>query len=99
MADVTRAIAAATSVAASLDLQATDAIVLQNSNRLALRLVPCDILARVAHARHEAAQLEVDLARRLAEVGCPVASWSTGWIRTCTRSTASKSRSGSTTSS
>jgi hypothetical protein len=72
MSDVARAIAAATAVAASLDLQATDAIALHNSNRLALRLVPCDILARVAHVRHEAAQLEVELARRLAEVGCPV---------------------------
>jgi len=72
MSDVTRAIAAATSVAASLDLPANDAIVLHNSNRLALRLTPCDVLARVAHVEHEAAQLEVELAQRLAEVGCPV---------------------------
>lgn len=72
MSDVTRAIAAATWVAASLDLPASDAIVVHNSNRLALRLTPCDVLARVAHAGHEAAQLEVELAQRLAEVGCPV---------------------------
>jgi hypothetical protein len=72
MSDVTRAIAAATSVAASLDLPANDAIVLHNSNRLALRLTPCDVLARVAHVEHEAAQLEVELAQRLAEAGCPV---------------------------
>jgi hypothetical protein len=72
MSDVTRAIAAATSVAASLDLAADDAIVLHNSNRLALRLTPCDVLARVAPVGHEAAQLEVDLAQRLAEAGCPV---------------------------
>jgi hypothetical protein len=72
MSDVTRAMAAATSVAASLDLPANDAIVLQNSNRLALRLTPCDVLARVAHVEHEAAQLEVELAQRLAEAGCPV---------------------------
>ncbi len=72
MSDVTRAIAAATSVAASLDLPASDAIVLHNSNRLALRLTPCDVLARVAPVGHEAAQFEVELAQRLAEVGCPV---------------------------
>ncbi|MFI6316600.1 phosphotransferase [Nonomuraea sp. NPDC050556] len=69
--DITRAIAAATSLAASLDLPADDAIVLHNSNRLALRLTPGDVLARVAPAGHEAAQFEVELAQRLAQVGCP----------------------------
>ena len=72
MSDVTRAIAAATSVAASLDLRASDAVVLQNSNKLALRLTPCDVLARVAPVGQEVAQFEVELAQRLAEVGCPV---------------------------
>ena len=72
MSDVTRAIAAATSLAASLDLPANDAVVLHNSNRLALRLTPGDILARVAPGWHEAAQLEVELAQRLAALGCPV---------------------------
>lgn len=72
MSDVSRAIAAATSVAASLGLPASDAIVLHNSDRLALRLTPCDVLARVSHLRHGAAQLEVEVTQRLAEVGCPV---------------------------
>jgi hypothetical protein len=72
MSDITRAIAAATSVAASLGLQANDAIVLHNSNRLALRLTPGDVLARVAPAEHAAARLEVEFAQRLAEAGCPV---------------------------
>ena len=72
MSDVTRAIAAATSVAASLNLPASDAIVLHNSNKLALRLTPCDVLARVAPVGQEVAQLEVELAQRLAEAGCPV---------------------------
>jgi hypothetical protein len=72
MTDVTRAIAAATSVAASLDLLAYDAIVLHNSNKLALRLTPCDVLARIAPVGQEVAQFEVELAQRLAEVGCPV---------------------------
>lgn len=72
MADVMRGIAAATSVAASLGLPASDAAVLHNSNKLALRLTPCDVLARVAQVGQEVAQLEVELAQRLAEAGCPV---------------------------
>jgi aminoglycoside phosphotransferase (APT) family kinase protein len=72
MSDVTRAIAAATSVAASFGLPADDAIVLHNSNKLALRLTPCDVLARVAPLGHEVAQLEVELADKLSQVGCPV---------------------------
>ena len=73
MPDMTRAIAAATSVAASLDLPANDAIVLHNSNKLALRLTPCDVLARIAPVGQEVAQFEVELAQRLVEVGSPVA--------------------------
>lgn len=67
-----RAIAAATSIAASLDLPAEDAIVLHNSNKLALQLTPCDVFARVAPVGQEVAQFEVELAQRLAEVGSPV---------------------------
>jgi hypothetical protein len=72
MLDVTRAISAAISVAASLDLPTDDAIGLQNANRLTLRLHPCDVLARVAPLEHKAAQVEVELAERLVQVGCPV---------------------------
>jgi hypothetical protein len=72
--DLTRAIAAATSIAASLDLPTDDAIVLHNSNMLALRLMPCDVFARVGHVGHEVAQFEVELAQRLAEAGCPMAA-------------------------
>jgi aminoglycoside phosphotransferase (APT) family kinase protein len=67
-----RAKAAAISVAASLGLAADDAIVVHNSNRVALRLTPCDVLARVAPPEHDAAPFEVDRAQRLAEVGSPV---------------------------
>jgi hypothetical protein len=70
--DVARAIAAATSIAASLDLPADDAVVLHNSNKLALRLTPCDVFARVAPEGQEVARFEVELAQRLAEVGSPV---------------------------
>jgi hypothetical protein len=72
--EVPRAVAAATSIAAALDLTVDDAIVLHNSNKLALRVLPCDVLARVAHVGHEVAQFEVDLAQRLAETDSPVAA-------------------------
>ena len=74
MSDITRAIAAATSIAASLDLPVNDAIVLHNSNKLALRLTPSDVFARVAPVGEEVAQFEIELAQRLAEVGSPVAA-------------------------
>ncbi|UBU18132.1 phosphotransferase [Nonomuraea gerenzanensis] len=72
--EVARAVAAARSIAASLNLTADDAIVLQNSNKLTLRLLPCDVLARVAPAADHVAELEVELAQRLAESGSPVAA-------------------------
>ncbi len=62
------------SVASSLHLTVDDAIVLHNSNKLTLRVVPCDVLARVAPVAHQVAQFEVELAQRLAESGCPVAA-------------------------
>jgi hypothetical protein len=54
--------------------QRTDAIVLHNSNKLALRLLPCDVFARVTYAGREVANLEVELATRLADVDGPVAA-------------------------
>jgi hypothetical protein len=72
--EVPRAVAAALSIASSLDLTVDDAIVLQNSNKLTLRLLPCDVLARVAPVAHQVAKFEVDLAQRLVESGCPVAA-------------------------
>ena len=71
--EVPRAVVAAMSTASALDLAIDDAIVLHDSNRLALRLLPCDVLARVAPLAHQAAQFEVDLAQQLAEAESPVA--------------------------
>jgi Phosphotransferase enzyme family len=68
--EVSRAVAAARSIVSSLGLPVEDAVVLNNSNKLTLRLVPCDVLARVAPVAHQVAQFEIDLARRLA--GSPV---------------------------
>jgi len=72
--EVTRAVAAVMSVASSLELTVDDAIVLHNSNKLALRVLPCEVLARVAPVAHRVAQFEVELAQRLVESGCPVAA-------------------------
>ncbi|WP_345145986.1 hypothetical protein [Nonomuraea rubra] len=71
--EVQRAVSAARSVASSLGLPADDAVVLQDSNKLTLRLLPCDVLARVSPAAHQVAQFEVRLAQQLAGSGCPVA--------------------------
>ena len=70
-----RAVAAAMGAAAALGLTVDDAIVLQESNRLAVRLMPCDVLARVAEERiKRQAEFEVELALRLAETGSPLAA-------------------------
>jgi hypothetical protein len=73
-------------IASSLDLRVDDAIVLQNSNRLTLRLLPSDVLARVtpvapvapvtpvASGALQVAQFEVELAQRLVETSRPVAA-------------------------
>ncbi|MFF7173192.1 phosphotransferase enzyme family protein [Streptomyces pseudovenezuelae] len=72
--EASRAVAAAMSIASSLGLTADDAIVLHDSNKLTLRLLPCDVLARVAPVADQVAEFEVELAQRLAESGCPVAA-------------------------
>ena len=73
--DIPRAVAAARSSAAALGLRVDDAVILQASNRLAVRLMPCDVLARVAYVACQAsAEFEVELARRLAETASPVAA-------------------------
>ena len=72
--EASRAMAAAMSTASSLDLTVDDAIVLHDSNKLTLRLLPCDVLARVAPVALQVSQFEVELAQRLAESGCPVAA-------------------------
>jgi aminoglycoside phosphotransferase (APT) family kinase protein len=69
-----RAAAAARSTASALDLTVDDAIVLQDANRLVLRLMPCDVVARVAPMEFQAsAELEVELAQQLAGTESPVA--------------------------
>jgi hypothetical protein len=69
------AVGAAVSVASALGLTVDDAAILHDSNRLAIRLLPCDVLARVAHRESKrGAEFEVEVTRRLAETGSPLAS-------------------------
>jgi hypothetical protein len=70
VSEVSRAVVAAMSVASSVDLTVDDAIVLHDSNKLTVRVMPCDVLARVAPVAHQVAQFEVELAQQLLESGC-----------------------------
>jgi hypothetical protein len=71
---VSRAVAAATALAGELRLRVDDAVVIHNSNMLALHLLPCGVFARVALVGQEVAALEVELAGRLAATASPVAA-------------------------
>jgi Ser/Thr protein kinase RdoA (MazF antagonist) len=62
------------SIASALGLAVDDAIVLNDSNRLILRLMPCDVVARVAPIAYGDAQLEVEVVQRLAKTESPVAA-------------------------
>ncbi|WP_442904729.1 phosphotransferase [Glycomyces sp. MUSA5-2] len=68
-----RAVAAAQAVAVSVGLDAAEAVVLHESNKYAVRLRPCDALARVAPIDEQVAQFELDVAGKLAAAGAPVA--------------------------
>jgi hypothetical protein len=72
--EITRAMDAAVSTASELNLMVDDARVVHNSNNLALRLLPCDVFARVAPIGQEVARFEVELAQRLVAAECPVAA-------------------------
>ncbi|MGC8488454.1 MAG: phosphotransferase [Clostridia bacterium] len=72
--DVKRARTAAMGIAASLHPAIDDVVVLHNSNKLTLRLLPHDMIARLAPAADQVAWFEVELAERLAASGCPVAT-------------------------
>lgn len=71
---LTAAVRAAISSATVLGLRVEDAVVVHNSNRIAVRLMPCDVLARVATEKdRQGAEFEVDMARRLADTDSPAA--------------------------
>ena len=72
--DVKRAVDATTEVGSALGLAVDEATVICNSNKLSLRLLPCDVFARVAFVGQEAFRFEIEIARRLSENGSPVAA-------------------------
>lgn len=72
MDGVARAIAVVTLIAAELDLAVEDVALIQNSNKLGLRLLPCDVFARVAVIGEEVAALEVEVAQQLVAAAAPV---------------------------
>lgn len=73
--EVPRAVAAAIASASALDLAVDNTIILHDSNKLTLRLLPCDVVARVAEERiRQSAQFEVALAEQLAKTASPVAA-------------------------
>lgn len=67
------ALAAASSIATGWGLEVGGSVVLQDSNKLTVRLLPCDVVARVAPASDPVLEFEVDVARQLTAAGSPVA--------------------------
>ena len=61
------------SLAREAGVSAEDAVVVHNSNKLAVRIRPSDVLARVAVAGQHVAGLEVAIASTVAARGAPVA--------------------------
>jgi hypothetical protein len=71
--ELRRAVEAGRATAARLGLRVDDAVVVHNSDRLVLRLVPCQVLVRVAPRAHLAdSAFEVEVARCLSGVDAPV---------------------------
>ncbi|MFE9290739.1 aminoglycoside phosphotransferase/kinase family protein [Streptomyces olivaceus] len=72
--ELRRAVEAARATATELGLRVDDVIVVHDSDRVALRLLPCDVLVRVAPpGQLDDSAFEVEVARRLAAVDAPVA--------------------------
>jgi hypothetical protein len=71
--EVSRAVNAASTTASALGLQVGEAAVLHISDRIAVRLMPCDVLARVApSSARDGMDFEAEVARRLVEADSPV---------------------------
>ncbi len=61
--EVARAVDVAMEVASALDLPVAEATVVQNSNKVSLRLLPCDVFARVAFAGLDVFEAELEIGR------------------------------------
>jgi aminoglycoside phosphotransferase (APT) family kinase protein len=73
-----RAVAAAMAVASEAGLTVDDAVIVHDSNNLVVRLMPANLLARIAPSDHQASLREIELAQELVEVGAPVAALASG---------------------
>jgi hypothetical protein len=69
--DLQTAVRAAIAIASAAGLIADDAAVLRNSDKVMLRLLPCDVVARIEHEGRGCAAFEVELAQRLADTRSP----------------------------
>lgn len=67
-----RARIAAIDLARSFGLEADEVIDLHDSNRLTVRLLPCDLVARISPLELGGSQIEVDRALRLLAAGAPI---------------------------
>jgi Phosphotransferase enzyme family len=75
--DVPRAVQAGVATASTAGLRVHNAVVVHDSDRIAVRLLPSDVLARVAYQNGPggglaAAEFETEVARHLAETDAPV---------------------------
>src|SRR3979409_179642 len=71
------AVSAAKELCSALGLAVDEARIVCNSNKLGLRLLPCDVFGRVAFVGQQAFRFEIEIARRLRERGSPVANLDT----------------------
>ncbi len=70
---VRRAVEAASFIARDLDLHVDDAVVVHNSDRITVRLLPCNVLARIGlQAWEEGFRFEAEVVHRLTETDSPV---------------------------
>jgi hypothetical protein len=70
---VQRAITIAQTIVGELGLSVNEAVVIHNSDRIAVRLLPCDVLARIApQTVAESLQFEAEIAWQLAQTNSPV---------------------------
>ena len=99
VSEVERAVSAAAELASALGLAVDEARIICNSNKLALRLLPCDVFGRVAFVGQEEFRFEIEIARRLTEQGSPVAGLDARVEPPSMSKTGSPSRSGGTTNS
>ena len=72
--EVVRAVAAAREITVGLGLSVEHATLLRNSNKVAVRLLPCDVLARVAPTGMGLARFEIEIASCVIATGSPVAA-------------------------